>query len=264
MSKNILFISPHFDDAAFSCGGNIQKLVRSGHSVHLLTVFTKSKKPFNSFAKECQLSKGIPIEEDYLSLRAKENVNFAKFMGINNVVNLDFLEAPYRGYESSKSLFLSDETKESSLIDELTEKIKSYVMRFKFDQIYSAAALGNHIDHLLVRSATQKLYTSIVNSETSFYLYEDLPYAINSESFVDLETFKESYFVDIDISETIEDKVKGILEYTSQIGFQFGDPKMVDIKVKTYSKSLSSEDSDVYIERCYQADDFFALKVTDG
>jgi LmbE family N-acetylglucosaminyl deacetylase len=61
-----LALSPHLDDAAFSCGGTLALLARRGWQVVLCTVFTASVDNPTGFALACQADKGVGPEIDYI------------------------------------------------------------------------------------------------------------------------------------------------------------------------------------------------------
>ena len=64
-----LALSPHLDDAAFSCGGLLASLAQAGWRVVMATLFTGSVAEPKGFALACQLDKGLGPEIDYMALR---------------------------------------------------------------------------------------------------------------------------------------------------------------------------------------------------
>ncbi len=72
-----LFLSPHLDDVAFSCGGTLVGLAAGGWETHLATAFTASVPDPQGFALACQLDKGLGPEVDYMALRRAEDHAFA-------------------------------------------------------------------------------------------------------------------------------------------------------------------------------------------
>ena len=68
-----LALSPHLDDAAFSCGGTLARLAAAGWRVTLCTAFTRSVPDPTGFALACQLDKGLGPEVDYMALRRAED-----------------------------------------------------------------------------------------------------------------------------------------------------------------------------------------------
>ena len=68
-----LALSPHLDDAAFSCGGTLARLAGAGWRVVVATAFTATVPEPSGFALACQLDKGLAPEVDYMALRRDED-----------------------------------------------------------------------------------------------------------------------------------------------------------------------------------------------
>ncbi|MGI9175047.1 MAG: PIG-L deacetylase family protein, partial [Rhodothermales bacterium] len=96
-----LFLSPHLDDVAFSCGGTLARLAQEGWMTHLATVFTRSIPNPMGFPLACQLDKGLGADVDYMALRRDEDERFAREAGAADVHHFDLPEAPHRGYMSA-------------------------------------------------------------------------------------------------------------------------------------------------------------------
>ena len=100
-----LILSPHLDDAVFSCGGLMAQLVDSGWCTVMATAFTATVLPVTGFPLACQLDKGLSAEVDYMALRREEDRRAASVLGVQDVRWLDLPEAPHRGYGSAPELF---------------------------------------------------------------------------------------------------------------------------------------------------------------
>ena len=98
MSRTALLVSPHLDDAAFSCGGLAAMLARAGWRVVIATLFTRSVHPATGFALACQRDKGLADEVDYMALRRAEDVSAVACLGAE-AWHGDLPEAPHRGYD---------------------------------------------------------------------------------------------------------------------------------------------------------------------
>ena len=118
-----LFISPHFDDVAFSCGGTLLNRIRSHQHTTLCTVFSRDARPMGRFALECQESKGVPHTVGYLEMRSKEDAAYGAKNGVTDRLELGFLEAPYRGYDSIPSLFDSLQETDRTLGGRISDEI---------------------------------------------------------------------------------------------------------------------------------------------
>ena len=100
-----LVLSPHLDDAAFSCGGSMAQLADAGWRTVMATAFTATVLPVTGFALACQLDKGLGPDVDYMALRREEDRAAAAILGVADLRWLDLPEAPHRGYGSAAALF---------------------------------------------------------------------------------------------------------------------------------------------------------------
>ena len=98
-----LALSPHLDDAAFSCGGLLASLARQGWRTVMATLFTGSVPDPQGFALACQLDKGLSAGIDYMALRRGEDARAAAELGIAPPRHMPFREAPHRGYGRPRS-----------------------------------------------------------------------------------------------------------------------------------------------------------------
>jgi len=215
--KTALFISPHLDDAAFSCGGTLARLAEENWRTILCTVFTKSVSHPHGFALECQLDKGLPPEIDYMKLRRAEDCQAAKILNASEVSHLNFAEAPHRGYKSAAELFAGVKNG-----DEIWRAVAEHFVLLddihQPDLIFVPQGLGNHVDHRqTVRAARESL------AAKKICWYRDMPYAIRqpeaSALGLPIDNLSE---MPLDISLYFELKSAACAAYASQIDFQFG------------------------------------------
>tara|TARA_B110001454_G_scaffold219179_1_gene250770 strand:- start:57628 stop:58401 length:774 start_codon:yes stop_codon:yes gene_type:complete len=142
----VVFLSPHLDDAIFSCAGRIQQCVDQGDDVEIVTVFSEGNRD--------------RINEDFKATR---------ILGCTQRL-LGFEDAPIRR-GSSDVLFqnISEEAQTiKQLIDEL-RRLKNEIP--KAVKIYSPLGIGWHIDHLITFEAAIKTF-----SDFDLEFYEDSPY----------------------------------------------------------------------------------------
>ena len=216
--KTALFISPHLDDVAFSCGATLARLAADEWQTVLCTVFTKSVSRPQGFALACQLDKGLAAEVDYMKLRRAEDCRAAKILNASEIIHLNFLEAPHRGYESGAELFA--EIKNG---DEIWRRVAEHLALLaeihQPDLIFAPQGLGNHVDHRqTVRAAEESL------APEKICWYRDAPYAIRQPSAPPNELLPVADLAEIplDVSSYLEYKIAACAAYASQIGFQFG------------------------------------------
>jgi LmbE family N-acetylglucosaminyl deacetylase len=179
-----LFLSPHLDDAVLSCGGTIHGLCEAGHSVLVATVCAGMPESveLSPYAVELheRWGEAAVSPEQMVALRRKEDSVALASLGAS-WLHLDVLDAPYRRDPESRTwLYVGDDaifghiapgdlplvSRVSALLGGLTDVSKNAT-------IYAPLAVGNHVDHQLVRRAAE----SWVGGGAPLLYYEDFPYA---------------------------------------------------------------------------------------
>jgi LmbE family N-acetylglucosaminyl deacetylase len=210
-----LYLSPHLDDAVFSCGGLMAMQDARGEPISVLTLFAGDPPDYriSDFAAELHArwgKAGPPI-----AMRRAEDRLACGRLGAS-VVHLDFPDAIYRLddsgkplYPSEESLFDADAQKEGELLDRLVQALQE--IDFGAAKIYCPMGLGGHVDHLLTRQAAERLSSPML-------YYADMPYAARSENLEDLFNPQEVDWKSVLLSsEAIDAWVAAILEYQSQL-----------------------------------------------
>lgn len=214
-----LALSPHLDDAAFSCGGALATLAARGWRVAMATLFTASVPDPQGFALACQLDKGLGPDADYMALRRAEDARAAEALGIAAAVHLPFREAPHRGYGSAPELFAAVREDDGIGVD-LVPAITDLIRREAPDLILSPQAIGGHVDHV---QAVRALCS--VEPRAPVLWWRDFPYtvreAVPKEPLAHLFGDLPSRAVAFDARAQAR-KLAACAAYASQIGFQFG------------------------------------------
>jgi LmbE family N-acetylglucosaminyl deacetylase len=211
-----LFVSPHLDHVAFSCGGTMAAFAQRGWYTVLATVFTRSVDEPMIFALECQLDKGLTADVDYMALRREEDLLFAERVGVGRVVWLDLPEAPHRGYASA---LFSGVLEGDEVWREAAKPLAGRLQALAPDVIFVPQALGNHADYLQVVRAVREL--DGLNPRVVWY--RDAPYAARKPGAQPLPLLPDGLKnTTTDISGTLEVKLHACGAYATQLGFQFG------------------------------------------
>lgn len=223
-----LFISPHLDDVAFSCGGTFATLAQSGWQCVLLTVFTRSVPNPTGFALACQTDKGLGPEVDYLALRRAEDAAAAQHLGATAVRWLDLPEAPHRGYHSPAALF-ADPLPTDDIVEDLVPLLAVELVSSNPQLVFVPQGLGLHIDHRQVMQAIQVAVLPAV----PILWYRDTPYIIRQP---DAQPAPElpAGLVEVAMplaAVALKTKVAAAQAYASQINFQFGGADQTRIKL---------------------------------
>ncbi len=219
-----LFVSPHLDDVAFSCGGTVAAMRRGGWRVVVATVFTASVPDPTGFALACQLDKGLGPDVDYMALRRDEDAAFGRAVGADELEWLGLPEAPHRGYHSAAELFAG--VRSGDTIDrEVAQALETLIGRLSPGLIFVAQGVGGHADHRQVIRAV--LRSPGLTGRVTWY--RDLPYAAkypDARPDPDLP----GGLVEIPIvlgAADLRAKLDGCACYRTQIPFQFGgEPAM--------------------------------------
>ncbi|SEB51714.1 N-acetylglucosaminyl deacetylase, LmbE family [Terriglobus roseus] len=208
----VVILSPHRDDAAFSCGLLLARLLQAGHSLCIANVCTIS-----SYAPYLAVGEGDRAQQ-VTKARREEDVRFADRLvtGANSAssvrrIDLDWQDLPLR-WQKDDSASLAPSSLRPREVEALEEALRGLPSA---DIILCPKALGGHLDHRLVCRAAQRVFQA-----SSMVFYEDLPYACgklakSSSELGDLDGFEEVWLG----TKNVEPRLKRdlCLSYPSQI-----------------------------------------------
>ena len=206
---HLVAISPHLDDAAFSVGGLLAARARARDRITLVTCFTASVERPEGFALACQLDKGLAANIDYMALRRQEDVDACAVIGAS-AIHLPFVEAPHRGYASAAELF-ADRRNDDNVLVPLAEALARVVRDLAPDLVLRPLAIGNHVDHWIVRDATAAIQAPALS-------WEDWPYLCREGRPSPRVPALRHILTDADRRA----RLQMCAAYASQLGYQFG------------------------------------------
>lgn len=182
-----IYLSPHLDDAALSCGGMIYAQSQRGEPVLVVTVFAGIPDYTNlsAFARFQHEWWGNPA--DPVSTRREEDRCACEILGATPL-HLDGLDAIYRRHpETGDTLYNSDDDIFGPLhqadhvrAEELAARIVQMIAA-EGAQLYAPLAAGNHVDHQLVREAA--IHLALQGLPVRFF--EDFPYVADPGTLMD-------------------------------------------------------------------------------
>ncbi|MCW8085692.1 PIG-L deacetylase family protein [Sabulicella glaciei] len=213
-----LALSPHLDDAAFSCGGTLARMAAAGWRVLVVTAFTASVPNPRGFALECQRDKGLPDDADYMALRRAEDLAACAALGAA-ALHLPFREAPHRGYADASALFAQvreDDAVHLALAPALSALPPA-------DLWLMPQAIGGHVDHVqLLRAAAlvRPLGLPLLH-------WEDWPYAARPHSHP-ARPVPLNHLPEMKVACNAAARRRACHSYVTQLGFQFGGPAELD------------------------------------
>lgn len=170
-----IYLSPHLDDAVFSCGGLILDQTRQGHEVDIWTIFAgdppgEDLSEFATLLHKVWNAGPNPVRE-----RREEDLEACRIVGAR-AVHFPYPDCIYRhSAVDGRSLYPGREAIFGGWDPEEADLIRSLVQRFEKDiprnaQLISPLGIGNHVDHALTRQAAQRLGREL-------WYYADYPYA---------------------------------------------------------------------------------------
>ncbi len=220
MPRHALALSPHLDDAAFSCGGTLALLAREGWAVTVCTAFTLSVPNPTGFALACQTSKGLPPEADYMALRRAEDAEACARLRTRPLW-LPLPEAPHRGYADSAALFGPVRADDRAHLDLAAILAREVFAPPLPDLVLAPQAVGGHVDHVqLVRALRLALPPG-----APVLWWTDFPYAVRPHSHP-ARPFGAAMAAlpERRVAGDAAARLAACAAYATQLGFQFGGP----------------------------------------
>lgn len=218
-----LFVSPHYDDIALSCGGTAARLRQLGRKPEVAIVFGAEPDPampLTAFAAAMHAGWGMAANDVIAGRRAEEAVA-SRMMG-TEVSFLPFHDAIYRGarYLSDPELFGEVRGDELDLPGRLIAALGFGGAPDGRTRIYVPLAIGGHVDHQHAWEAGVALH----RAGWKVWFYEDLPYALKAGIRRErIETAGVPLAVGalVDVAATWEQKLDAIMAYLSQLATIF-------------------------------------------
>ena len=247
-----VYLSPHYDDAALSCGGTIHRQTQAGEPILVVTVCAApppANTSLSTFAQDMHATWGDP--GNVVATRQAEDETAMKVLGADHVL-LDFTDCIYRGhstngpwfYHNNDELFGKIHPDDNGLVDQIIEALNHLPGITENSTIYAPLTVGHHIDHQLVHAAAWQLY----DQGWSIIFYEDYPYvdtqAYGNATLDETLTWlknqqrpvqpKLQFFSEADL----EAKIRSINAYTSQINMLFENQTQAAKTVQKYARRI--------------------------
>lgn len=226
-----IFLSPHFDDVALSCGGLVWMLAQQGHHVEVWTVMggLPLNQDYTDFAQAMHQQWGMPPDQ-IVQTRRTEDSAACQAMGATPH-HFNWPDVIYRKDPTTNTpqVVNNDElfgkSPELALVDEIARMISKEVP--KDTKLVSPISLGNHIDHRAVWQAAEQ-------SDRVDYYYADYPYILNA--FDDPRLFQ---FIKHQLFDALSENAlcawqKAILCYASQLTMFWRDKKEAKLAIQNY------------------------------
>lgn len=239
-----IYLSPHLDDAALSCGGSIARYTTAGAPVLVVNVCSGALPPdayLSPFAQLLHERWGLTATEA-VARRLHEDALALATLGADRL-QLDLLDAIYRmpeHYRDDATLFgtVADD-------DPLAARVSDYLValaaRYPEAVFYAPLGVGHHVDHQAVYAAACRLPQH--GARVAFY--EDFPYVARAGALTQRldELGGQASFTPVvtAIDDTLARKIEAIEAYTSQLGVLFGDRLAMRQAVEAYAATVPAD-----------------------
>lgn len=241
--KTCIFISPHFDDAALSCGGTLAELARRHADLFLITVFTADLPPSklpSALAKKLHDLWNLGAEP--FKQRALEEKQVAEYLGASYLW-LGFEDVIYR-YPNLKpteeSFEINIKPQEDVCFQTVHQALLQIIQQHPGAIIFAPLGIGHHPDHLLVHEAIETI-RAMNSGANSYYYYEDFPYATQGDLAKRLAELNwRAGSLSVDIAATLEERVRMIQMYPSQLSSLFDDTTNIRQAVESYATRVGT------------------------
>lgn len=191
-SSEVIFVSPHFDDAVLSCGQLMTELSKKGKRIKVVNVFTKAHNgPYTLSAKTFLSTSGGYQKATKLYLhRGKEDYDALSSIKVKKIINLGFTDALFRKTKTTnwisklipETMHLYPTYRWHIIKNNISDKDNSILkvsaqlskLAKKNAIIFAPLGIATHVDHIITKEACEKLKNKIV-------YYSEFPYNLRAE-----------------------------------------------------------------------------------
>lgn len=241
MGYDIIYLSPHLDDVALSCGGQIFDQTTNGRSVLIVTLIAGDppETAVSTFASH--LHQQWQITADVIASRRQEDETACHILQAS-FAHWGTLDAIYRQhpfthtplYPSADALMGAIHPLEASLLAALVRQLQQLPPH---GRLVAPLAVGNHVDHQLTRLAAEYCFGN------NLFYYEDYPYVqlpgLLETTLKDKTTWQPHLFTLSDAAK--QAKLKAIASFSSQIKALFNDWPTAAHLINHYLGSVGGE-----------------------
>jgi LmbE family N-acetylglucosaminyl deacetylase len=251
-----IFLSPHFDDVVYSCGGTLGVQINAGLHPLVITVFggiPPANLQLSPLAAQIHREMGASAIQGVGSIvesRRKEDAAALDYLQADYLW-LDYLDAIYRGtppfYTTKGQLIGGDVNPADFGIDkQLAQDLLALQERLPDTAWYAPLGIGRHVDHQLVCSAADRL----VQRGARVYFYEEFPYVLKEGAReARLQELGGAFELAlVEMSEMLPLRLEASGIYASQVAANFGDKISMQKAMQNYAHSIRPIET-VHLER---------------
>jgi LmbE family N-acetylglucosaminyl deacetylase len=161
-----IYISPHSDDVALSCGGQIMSASARRDDMMVMNIFTSESDGLSGDPSDT----GAKFPDSIRSDRNLEDTAAWNYAGIETRHAL----IPEALLRKRFPFSIIPGREDPALVDRIFKFALSHIERYPDANYYFPAGFGNHIDHIACKKAAFRLLDE--GHLDRIFLYEDIPY----------------------------------------------------------------------------------------
>ncbi len=238
-----IYLSPHLDDAALSCGGQIFQQTRAGQHVLIVTI-TAGDPAVSTMSEYAQsLHTRWALVVDAVAARRAEDMTANQILGADTlhwaVPDCIYRYHPDTGapfYVSDADIFGEVAPAEMSLVNKLARQMADLP---DATRVFAPLTIGHHVDHVLTRAAAELQFGA-----RNLVYYEDYPYAEKAgarEAVLLTEQAKWQAEVIALTEADVQAKIEAIFAFKSQLSTFFDSRQHIEQRIHDFTAAVGGE-----------------------
>lgn len=243
-----IYLSPHLDDIALSCGGQVYLQTAAGKGVLIVTFMAGDPAATAVSAFAQSLHERWQLLADAAAQRRREDREACQVLGADcdhgNIPDCIYRVNPETAepfYTSPLAIFGVVDAADKALVDVLAAQMAALPPH---GAVYAPLTVGHHVDHQLVRWAAERVFGEALR------YYEDYPYARDEEAVeavVRAGAVAEAkaaawQFEVVPLTETaVARKIEAIEAYASQVSTFFNGREDLAAQIRAYTARVGGE-----------------------
>lgn len=252
VAYHAIYLSPHLDDVALSCGGQIYQQIRAGHDVLIVTLAAgwPESDILSDFAAFLHHAWGLsssdkpPAEavREVVQARRVEDALACERLGASfqhwTLPDCIYRRHPESGhplYTSDAAIFGPVDPAEAPLVQELAEYLRGLPPA---GRVVAPLAVGNHVDHQITRRAAEVAFGWALD------YYEDYPYVQRRpEALAELLGDDAAWHSEVIALEPagLQARTAAVAAYQSQLPTLFGDTAQMERLITAQVQATGGE-----------------------
>ncbi len=235
-----IYLSPHLDDAALSCGGQVFQATAAGQRILILTVMAGDAGRVAPAGYAALLHERWQLGANGVAQRRREDATACRILGAA-YQHWDVPDCIYRTDGQNQPLYAdwaqitgSVHPADAPLAPKMAERLAQLPPA---GRVVAPLAVGRHVDHQIVRQAAEMVY-----GKRLFY-YEDYPY-VQAPGALDEIISPAGQWTAVTIplsARGVQVKARAIEAYVSQISTFFRDRDDLLRQITTYAQITGGE-----------------------